>query len=113
MTTINTLLRGVNFRPSEARETARNLSEGNVLTLEKDTENEHDATAVRVLCEDEFIGFVAAAHSKEITDLIDSSEYEVKAIVTGRDESRKAEHALKVFEEGAEDEDEEDDMDNE
>lgn len=67
-------LRGVNFRPKEAKEIVKSLAIETTLTLERDSGNEYDENAVKVLYEDQFIGFVAKEDAAEIGPRMDSGE---------------------------------------
>lgn len=66
MPTITTVLAGCNFRPSEARARCKQLRLREAVELEADPNNEYDNHAVRVLVDDQFIGFVARADNGAI-----------------------------------------------
>ncbi len=56
-----TELRGVNFRPKDAKDIVRKLDETSTLRLQRDPENPYDHNAIQVIDvkSNEFIGFVA------------------------------------------------------
>lgn len=58
MPTFTVAIRGTKFRPSEAREVAGNLSPHQNVTLEPDPSNDHDPNAIKIIAQDQFIGYV-------------------------------------------------------
>ena len=67
------VLRGVNFRPIEAKALVMKLEEGHALTLQRDGANQYDPNAIMVLDPESqiFIGFVAKEVAAEIAPLMD------------------------------------------
>lgn len=74
MTIITTTLAGANFRPADAREVTKRLVIGETLELEQDPFNEYDASAVKVIAEDIFIGYIPKADNKEIFNALSRGE---------------------------------------
>lgn len=74
--TIITSLRGVSFRPKDAKTIVRGLDESSTLRLERDAENPYDANAIRVIDVDsqEFIGFVAKEDAVDLAPRMDNGE---------------------------------------
>lgn len=79
-----TVLRGVSFRPLEAKEIVNQLIEGSGLKLEREPFNPHDPNAIKVLDPDtnEHLGYVAKEHAVEIAALMDQG-YEFDCTVSG------------------------------
>lgn len=71
-----TELVGVSFRPAEAKEVVDALTIGQELTLERDPENEYDASAIKVIDPDseQFIGFIKSSggEAAEIAPFLDN-----------------------------------------
>ena len=74
MHSFEALLRGVSFRPIEAKAIVIKLQPDDELVLEREPENEYDENAIRVLCPKtgEFLGFVAKEVALEIAPLMDT-----------------------------------------
>lgn len=68
------LLRGVSFRPIEAKSIVTQLQSGEDLKLEREPENEYDTNAIRVIHppSSEFLGFVAKEIAADIAPLMDN-----------------------------------------
>lgn len=68
-----TELRGVNFRPAEAKNIVKTMDETNTLTLERDPENAYDRFAIRVIDFEsgEFLGFVAKEDAETLAPQMD------------------------------------------
>ena len=68
------LLRGVSFRPIEAKAIVIALQDGEELNLEREPENAHDVNAIRVVHppSGEFLGFVAREVAADIAPLMDN-----------------------------------------
>lgn len=58
MSTFTVAIRGIKFRPPEAKEVARNLTPHEVVTIEPDPLNEYDPNALKIIARGQFIGFV-------------------------------------------------------
>jgi hypothetical protein len=73
MPNFEAMLRGVSFRPIEAKAIVVKLQENDELTLEREPENEFDTNAIRVLHppSGEFLGFVAKEIAADIAPLMD------------------------------------------
>lgn len=69
----STYLRGVSFRPIEAKVIVKELEEDATLDLERDPHNEYDPNAIKVLDPEsgEFIGFLAKEDAKNIAPWMD------------------------------------------
>lgn len=67
------LLRGVSFRPIEAKAIVNGLQEGSTLLVEREPTNNFDKNAIRVLDPDsgEFLGFVAKEIAVELAPWMD------------------------------------------
>ncbi len=67
------VLRGVNFRPIEAKSLVMSMQEGHALTLQRDGANQYDPNAIMVIDPETqiFIGFVAKEVAAEIAPLMD------------------------------------------
>lgn len=52
---------------------ANNIDTGDILYLELEPDNKHDKYAVKVLFEDEIIGYVESDSSEEISQLLETS----------------------------------------
>lgn len=78
------VLRGVSFRPIEAKEVVRKLEEGQRLTLQRESDNPYDSNAIQVIEPDSeiFIGYVAKEVAMELAPLIDEGR-EFSVIVSG------------------------------
>lgn len=65
-------LRGVSFRPIEAKAVVKDLVVGDPLKLEPDPKNEYDPNAIKVIeiNSGEFIGFVAAEVAVDMAEWI-------------------------------------------
>ncbi len=74
MPSIYTTLAGANFRPSEARARCKELAIGEILSLETDPENEHDSSAVKVIADEHFIGFIPKADNSAIFAALERGE---------------------------------------
>lgn len=68
-----TALRGVSFRPIEAKVIVKGLSVDDELDLERDPHNEYDPNAIKVLdpASGEFIGFLAKEDAADIAPWMD------------------------------------------
>jgi len=82
MTEVTAHLRGVNFRPTVAKEVVLALNVGDKLSLEREPSNKFDENAIRVLHPDEeaedsrFLGYVAKEVAVVIAPLMDEgTEY--------------------------------------
>lgn len=76
------LLRGVNFRPIEAKSLVMEMEEGHVLSLLREPENPYDTNAIQVIDPESqiFIGFVAKEVAAEIAPLMDEGiEFDCRA----------------------------------
>lgn len=74
-------LRGVSFRPIEAKQIVNELEEGYALTLQREASNPHDENAIMVLDPDTQIhlGYVAKEAASELAPLMDEGlEFECK-----------------------------------
>jgi len=78
------ILRGLSFRPTSAKEAVHRLAEGARLTLEREPGNPHDENAIRVMEPEsgEFIGYIAREHAGDIAFQMDSG-VEFFVTVTG------------------------------
>lgn len=65
---------GATFRPQSARDTIRGLVVGDVLTLERDSGNPYDNFAVKVMLNDEHLGFIPKTDNWEIASYFDADE---------------------------------------
>lgn len=67
------LLRGVQFRPIEAKAIVKDLQEDAPLDLQREPTNEFDSNAIRVLDPDsgQFLGYVAREVAQELAPLMD------------------------------------------
>lgn len=72
MPTFIVAIRGIKFRPLEAREVARNLSPHEVVIIRPDPLNEYDPNALAIIANNEvFIGFVQKDMAKVIAPRLD------------------------------------------
>lgn len=62
---------GAHFRPAEAKEILKSLSVGDHLTLERDPENQYDQFAVKVMHNDEHLGFIPKTDNYELSRYLD------------------------------------------
>ena len=71
------LLRGTNFRPIEAKVRVQELTEGHVLTLEREPYNEHDSNAIKVIDPESeiFLGYVAKEVACELAPEMDAGMF--------------------------------------
>ena len=71
------LLRGVNFRPIEAKVRVQELTEGHALTLEREPYNEHDSNAIKVIDPESeiFLGYVAKEVACELAPEMDAGMF--------------------------------------
>lgn len=82
MSQIITTLMGASFRPAEVKDLIRNLDIDDVLTLERDPDNQYDPYAIKLLNDDGiFLGFVAKEQAAELAPLLDLEEATVTAVV--------------------------------
>jgi hypothetical protein len=88
MTTIQCTLAGANFRPGEARTVCKSLQIGETAMLETDGDNPYDSNAVRVIAQDEFIGFVPKSDNAPIFAALERGE-EVTVEIIGFESSIK------------------------
>jgi hypothetical protein len=67
------ILRGVNFRPIEAKSLVLAMDQGHVLTLQREPDNQYDPNAIQVIDPETqiFIGFVAKEVAADIAPLMD------------------------------------------
>ncbi len=67
------LLRGVSFRPIEAKMVVKDLEEGTALMLEREPDNKYDENAIKVIHpeSEEFIGFVQKEVACDIAPWMD------------------------------------------
>ena len=72
MSNYSAYLRGINFRPIEARQAAAALEVGAVLELTREPFNPHDPNAIMVSIDDTHIGYVAKEIAVEIAPEMDS-----------------------------------------
>lgn len=70
--TIHSILVGNGFRPSAAREVAKDIPSNTELGLEREYDNAYDANAVKVLYKGEHIGYVKATEAAELRPWMDS-----------------------------------------
>lgn len=70
------LLRGVNFRPIEAKVKVNELVEGQALLLEREPYNEFDSNAIKVIEPDSqiFLGYVAKEVAADLAPEMDSGK---------------------------------------
>lgn len=75
--TFNTFLRGVSFRPIEAKVIVTNLDDDANLMIERDHANPYDSNAVKVIEPDslEFIGFVAKECAVDLAPWMDKGHH--------------------------------------
>lgn len=64
-------VRGVSFRPAEARTVAGDLLHGEPVILIADPTNKYDPCAVQVHARGVFIGYIQKELSADVTDLLD------------------------------------------
>ena len=78
-------LRGVSFRPIEAKAIVNALEDGAALTLQRDPHNPYDPNAIQVLDPEsgEFLGFVAKEVAVDIAPHMDNG-VEFDCVVDGR-----------------------------
>ena len=71
------ILRGLSFRPIDAKAYAQTLAEGDGLLLERDPGNQFDANAIKVLSPDgvHWIGFVAKEVAVELAPEMDAGKH--------------------------------------
>lgn len=71
------LLRGVSFRPIEAKMIVKDLAEGDALMLEREPTNQYDENAIKVIHPDstEFIGFVQKEIAVNLAPWMDRGFY--------------------------------------
>lgn len=63
---------GNQFRPAEGKAAFRELAEGDVVTLERDYENEYDANAIKVLNADGvWLGFIDRGNAADMARILD------------------------------------------
>ena len=72
--TTTILIRGAHFRGQEIKELSNNLTEGAIITLEREPDNKHDPYAVKAFYDDIHIGYVQAEHSAAVSEMIDAGE---------------------------------------
>lgn len=75
---------GTHFRPSEARALAASLTIGDQVDLEADPENPYDPMAVKVMYDDEHIGFIARHNNYQISEWLQDGG-EASARIVDRD----------------------------
>lgn len=63
-------VRGIRFRPEEARAEAASLLIGDIVTLEPEPDNKHDQNAVKVYANGVWIGYV----QKELSEMVALSQ---------------------------------------
>lgn len=74
---------GANFRPQEARDAVRSLSlsDGELLTLEPEPNNQYDMFAVKVLLDGLHLGYLPKGPNEEIFDrLVDGDEASIEIL---------------------------------
>ena len=77
---------GIYYRTEEAKDEAKYLDCGELVSLRKDLNNEYDPYAVKVISNRKHIGFVPSSDSQEISEYMD--DYKYKAVVL---------HSFQVF----------------
>lgn len=75
---------GTHFRPSEARQIANALTQGDEVELQPEPNNPYDPMAVAVYSEGEHIGYIARTNNYEVSEWLNDGG-EVEAKVIGRD----------------------------
>lgn len=108
-----TELVGVNFRPASAKEVVDALTIGQELNLERDPNNEYDASAIKVIDPDteEFIGFVKSTGGEagEIAPYLDDG-YVARVYVTSILGKRRCGLKVELAEPAALDDEDKDDL---
>lgn len=78
------LLRGVSFRPVEAKAIVKDLEDGAALLLEREPTNAHDDNAIKVCHpEGEFLGYVAKEVAADLAPWMDK-DWHFTCNVNGR-----------------------------
>lgn len=74
---------GLHFRPSEVKHFVNNeLQVGQALTLEREPSNAYDSNAIKVLCDEHFIGYVPKTSNAVLAALMDQGvTHELRATV--------------------------------
>lgn len=86
---INITLAGANFRPQEAKDFIKyTLSQGDVCTLERESDNPYDERAVRIIAAGTFIGFVPKSDNLLLSQAMDAADeadtpFEYTCVCTG------------------------------
>lgn len=62
---------GTSFRPAEAKEIVKAASIGDEYRLERDAENAYDDNAIKVMSDDEHIGFVPKTDNADLAAEMD------------------------------------------
>lgn len=77
MTEFTAYLRGLSFRPIEAKNLVNQFQGGEVLTLQREASNQYDANAIMVLDPETSIhlGYVAKEVAVELAPLMDEDRY--------------------------------------
>jgi hypothetical protein len=80
---------GASFRPKDAKEVLASLTEGDIVQLVREPDNQYDANAIQIHYDDAFIGFVAKHEAAVIAPdmdeaLADEPEYQFSAIIEAK-----------------------------
>ena len=78
-----TPLRGASFRPDHAKQLVLALSMGDKLELERDPDNQYDQYAIKIMTQDEHIGFVAKEIAVALAPEMDAEGATWEAEVVG------------------------------
>lgn len=69
---LHTFITGVSHRPMSAQVLARNLEEGEELELEREPSNQFDANAIKVMKDEQCIGYIPAKHNADLAAHLDA-----------------------------------------
>jgi hypothetical protein len=92
MPTYTVQIRGVKFRPREAREIANNLTPNETVRLEAEPDNPYDPCAIQVIAQGEFIGYV----QKDMAKVLHPYTYEPMTAYVSEMKDMEGRHYIEV-----------------